>query len=355
MGKQENQNLPQGQESAAFFSIIIPVYNCEKYISDCLDSCLEQDLPPNEYEIICIDDGSTDQSPQILDAYEAEHENVKVIHKENGGASTARNAGINAATGKYIWFVDSDDLIQENVLSKLKNIIEKHNVDAVYLKAYFFENRLTEEEVIKKRQFKLQPIKELKTEYCTQKIFCREVVEDNHIRFLESVIFGEDQLFNFEFFKYSKENVTIDIPTYFYRRNEDSLTHSGDPRERARTRCQSLCRIIEYLYQEFQTDSECHKKRTIWYLFLLRSLLLNFLVVLPLKEGFRELKKMEQAGIFEMERKIPKFYLPKHVKIYPRTVLRKKRFRYLFQIKIAGRLSHPVQSLKHLLKKILMK
>lgn len=351
MGKTENMNLPQGQESAVFLSIIIPVYNCEKYVSECLDSCLEQDLPPEEYEIICVDDGSTDQSPQILDAYEAKHKNVKVIHKENGGASTARNVGIDAATGKYIWFVDSDDLIQENVLSKLKNIIEEHNVDAVYLKAYFFENSLTEEERIKKKQFQLQPIQELKTEYCTQKLFCREVIETNHIRFLESVTFGEDQLFNFEFFKHSRKNITIDIPTYFYRSNENSLTHSGDQTERVQIKRRSLCRIIEYLYQEFQAEPECHKKRTVWYLFLLRSLLLDSLVVLPLKEGFQELKKAEQAGIFEMERKIPKPYLPKHAKIHPKRALRKKRFRYLFQIKIASRLSHPVQSLKHLIKK----
>lgn len=98
------------------FSIIIPVYNVEKYLNECVDSVLNQKNV--DYEIILVDDGSTDNSGQICDEYLKKHSNVSVIHKVNGGLSDARNAGLESAEGDYILFVDSDDKIEENSLSK---------------------------------------------------------------------------------------------------------------------------------------------------------------------------------------------------------------------------------------------
>ncbi len=95
-------------------SIIIPVYNLENYIEDCLKSCLNQDI--EDYEIICVDDGSKDNSPVILDRYAREYPGrIKVFHKENGGVSSARNYGLERAQGDWIWFVDGDDLIQKKL------------------------------------------------------------------------------------------------------------------------------------------------------------------------------------------------------------------------------------------------
>lgn len=92
-------------------SIIIPVYNTEKYVGECLDSSVEQDILKNEYEIICIDDGSTDGSLNVLTEYSNKYENIHVYSQKNQGVSAARNAGISVASGKYVWFVDSDDYI----------------------------------------------------------------------------------------------------------------------------------------------------------------------------------------------------------------------------------------------------
>ncbi len=100
-------------------SIIIPVYNVELYLSHCLDSCLNQDLSYSEYEIITINDGSIDESGNILDAYRQKYSNIKVISQENKGLSVARNIGILEAKGEYIWFVDSDDYIVENSLGSI--------------------------------------------------------------------------------------------------------------------------------------------------------------------------------------------------------------------------------------------
>lgn len=104
-----------------FLSIIIPVYNVERYLKKCLDSCVNQDVSRNDYEIICINDGSSDNSEVILREYASEFLNIKIISQTNKGLSVARNNGLRNAAGEYIWFVDSDDSISFNILSKIKD------------------------------------------------------------------------------------------------------------------------------------------------------------------------------------------------------------------------------------------
>lgn len=94
-------------------SIVIPVYNLEKYIERCLDSCLDQNLDKDLYEIICVDDGSSDGTYDILENYSAKYTNVKVVHTKNQGVVKARNHGLTLVQGEYIWFVDGDDWIQK--------------------------------------------------------------------------------------------------------------------------------------------------------------------------------------------------------------------------------------------------
>ena len=112
-------------------SIIVPVYNVEKYFRKCVNSLLNQDLSLEEYEIILVDDGSTDQGGKICDGYALNHPNVKVIHQQNSGLSAARNRGIDAAQGKYIQFVDSDDYLEPNVLKALVEKMESDELDVL--------------------------------------------------------------------------------------------------------------------------------------------------------------------------------------------------------------------------------
>ena len=98
-------------------SIIIPVYNAEDYLSRCLDSILNQAM--NSYEVILVDDGSTDSSALICDRYSATDPRFRTVHKSNGGVSSARNAGLNLAKGEYIMFVDSDDALASDALEAL--------------------------------------------------------------------------------------------------------------------------------------------------------------------------------------------------------------------------------------------
>ena len=112
------------EKNVTKISIIIPVYNVENYLARCLDSIFKHTIPKFEYEVLLVDDGSTDGSGNICDKYEKDYEIVQAIHKENGGVSSARNIGLQEATGEYIAFVDPDDWIDTNALELLWNKLE---------------------------------------------------------------------------------------------------------------------------------------------------------------------------------------------------------------------------------------
>ncbi len=116
-------------------SFIVPVYNVEAYLRKCVDSLLTQDY--SEYEIILVNDGSTDNSGSICEEYAAKYDNVRVVHQENGGLSAARNSGIEIAQGEYIMFVDSDDYIEPNVLGGLMEQVERDNLDVLRYRLHY--------------------------------------------------------------------------------------------------------------------------------------------------------------------------------------------------------------------------
>lgn len=123
-----------------FLSIIIPVYKTERYLRKCLDSCVQQNV--SEYEIIIVDDGSPDNSLSIAKEYASSYNNIKIISQSNAGLSAARNAGLNCACGNYVWFVDSDDWIEENCLGRIYSLL-KSGVDILqlqYRKVYEKDN-----------------------------------------------------------------------------------------------------------------------------------------------------------------------------------------------------------------------
>lgn len=110
-------------------SIVVPVYNVEKYLERCIQSLIAENK--SFLEVILVDDGSTDLSVEICDRYAEKYENIFVIHKENGGLSEARNVGLSASHGDYIWFVDSDDSISSGILDEFKNVVENNEPDII--------------------------------------------------------------------------------------------------------------------------------------------------------------------------------------------------------------------------------
>ena len=115
-------------------SFVVPVYNVAPYLRMCVSSLLSQDIPQDQYEIILVEDGSTDTCPVICDEYDRMFDNIHAIHQPNGGLSVARNTGVVAAKGKYICFVDSDDYWQHNVLAGLMEQIERDDLDVLRFK-----------------------------------------------------------------------------------------------------------------------------------------------------------------------------------------------------------------------------
>ena len=228
-----------------FFSIILPVYNVAAYLERCIHSILIQSF--SDYEIILIDDGSTDGSPAICDRYASEYMNIRVIHKANGGLATARNAGLAAAKGEYIWFVDSDDWIEPGALDVLYNTriqdqvdivkfnycrykegkksIEKHECDGMY------EGQVRLDEL---RRYALCSPGRYMLSACTH-IYRRCFLEDNALEFVsERIVGSEDYLFNLIALMHADSICVINQVLYCYELRGGSLTqqYKGDLPER---------------------------------------------------------------------------------------------------------------------------
>lgn len=151
-------------------SIIVPVYKVEQYLRKCVDSLLNQDLPSEEYEIILVDDGSPDGSPAICDDYAKAHDNVRVIHRQNGGLSAARNSGIEVAQGKYVQFVDSDDFLEPDVL---KTLVEKMDADNLDVLRFNYQNVNEQYEIFEPNKIS-KPFVDYRDEICDGLTFLNE-------------------------------------------------------------------------------------------------------------------------------------------------------------------------------------
>jgi len=212
-----------------FISIIIPVYNVEKYLNECMDSILKrQDF--NDFEVILINDGSTDTSPQMCDSYSEKDHRVKVIHKKNGGASAARNEGIRKAEGKYILFIDSDDYIEDNCLKKIAaTVINENEVDLAFLNtsSIFPDSSLKLHKELKKEDFYMKSHREVLNnianglpECVWGKLIKRDVIIQNDIYFTENII-CEDVDFMIKLFLHTKTYNVIDHNFYYYREGRE--------------------------------------------------------------------------------------------------------------------------------------
>ena len=222
-------------ENTCVLSIIVPVYNMEKYLRDCLDSLLMQDLSEDEYEIICVDDGSKDSSPAILDEYAENHSNIRVIHKQNGGVSSARNVGIEAAKGDYLWFVDSDDCIAFNCLGVLKSILSEYRpvslkigyqlVDDVY-DIHACSNVCCNYEYEIHEQYTI----ETKASVVCELILQRSILLNLQMQFPKGIKYSEDSIFMLEWFA-KTDGVWGQIRNriYMYRQNTLSAMHIQTP------------------------------------------------------------------------------------------------------------------------------
>lgn len=215
-----NQNLK--------FSIVIPVFNVEKYLKKCIDSVIQQSY--RNFEIILVDDGSTDTCPAICDSYALNNKSVKVIHKSNGGSSSSRNQGIKFCSGDYVMFVDSDDYWDStDALRKLAEILSEKDLDVLCFgckkitgsgtnTVRYFDNSIkfcTDNEVFKHERYISSP--------CT-KVINRCLFYNNILCFKEGVT-SEDIEWSFQLALIAEKIAYVDLDFYCYVQRPGSISH----------------------------------------------------------------------------------------------------------------------------------
>lgn len=243
-----------------FFSIIIPVYNLENYITRALDSLLKQNFAPSLFEVIAVDDGSSDNSLNILHEYAQQYKNLRVFHQENQGVSVARNLALKHVEGQYVSFLDGDDEFFKDSLKEIFAVLQKHDVDVIY--NYAFVNDGTKN----LRQVHKTPSRVINYEICSIKqlgdflnggsvcggFYKMEFLKKNQILFPENIRNAEDTIFNYTLFSKEPHIMFSDINLYMAHVRQGSASRSLSL-ERAKHFVHNIDYIVDYMSSKHLT------------------------------------------------------------------------------------------------------
>ena len=251
-------------------SIIIPIYNVDKYLHRCINSVIKQSY--ENLEIILVNDGSSDNSSKICDDYAIQDSRVKVIHKENGGLGFARNSGLDIATGNYVTFIDGDDYIGENHIKDMISLIGETGADTC-IGGHTKKNNTNEiihKNVCSGMVFKDNVKDEILPRMCgadfcgkdyiemsvCMVMFSNDIIKKNNLRFKsEREYISEDLIFDFDYYPLSKVVCCSEITDYYYCDNSDSLTTKYNPK-----RFENQIKLYEYLSEKskiLNIDTKC--------------------------------------------------------------------------------------------------
>ena len=243
-------------------SIVIPVYNADKGekegIRRCIQSILDQQY--QDYEIIAVDDGSSDDSGKILDDFAGKDKRVHVIHQKNGGVSRARNNALKHAQGKYIQFMDADDFIPKDSTKLLVRTAEEKKVDLVVADFY----RVTGNSVARKGNIGTDEVMSLQeyAEYMKDspadfyygvlwnKLYKKSIIQNNSVEMDESLDWCEDLIFNLEYLVHTKKIAALQVPVYYYVKTKGSLVNQSF----------SISKVVEMKANVFQYYSQFYKE-----------------------------------------------------------------------------------------------
>ena len=250
-------------------SVIVPVYNSAPYIGACLDSILSQ--THTDLEIIVINDGSTDESGALCDGYAAKDNRIHVIHQSNAGASAARNAGLEMASGDWITFVDSDDAIEPDMYEMLIELAQKHQADVVHCGYKKIQFDGTAKDVQGTGELLVQDkwqaaecllIGKSFTGSTWTKLYRKPLFDG--IRFHAGLTINEDVLINAELFAKAQKLVFWDVTKYHYYEREQSVTRTTN-QMKIRQDCVNVAQRILELYRATPVES-CVARRLIYML-----------------------------------------------------------------------------------------
>lgn len=299
-------------------SIIIPLYNCEKYIKQCLDTIFRQEMNESDFEVIVIDDGSKDSGYSLASEYAKRYQNVIVIKQENQGVACARNNALEKATGDYITFVDADDMLVFGSLSTLIKIAVDNKADIV--KAAHKE--VPEDAVcedfssshdnssiqIMTGEEAIVNVTRMKEGYCWGYLISRKLITDNRLSFPPKVAFMEDWAFITQAILKSRTFVNADVLLYLYRRNSSSCM-ANVTTEKMLLGCQAID-IVANLAKD--TSGDVRKK-------LSDNVCVNINIVLWFTIHYRSIfnrKKEIIKALLQHLQQVDRTYIPESLKLF---------------------------------------
>lgn len=291
-------------------SIIIPVYNSEKYLSNCINSTLSQDLTKEEYEIILINDGSSDETEDIILKYKEDYSNIIYLKQDNKGVSSARNLGLSIAKGYYITFIDSDDTINANTLGSIVETAIKDNLDILYLNLSYIDSKgiyiegspkVGSDELIHSGF-----VHERRTYIST--LYKKELIKN--ILFIPGIIIGEDTVFNAMAQSKAQRCSYFSIPYYNYFQHDGSASNNTN-NEKVFNGCLiAIKNLEEFKKQNFQNlklieDLYFDKVKLI---FLQKVIEWNILPTLDRKRFLKVKRFLKENKLIYLEKLISQQY-----------------------------------------------
>ena len=268
-------------------SVIVPVYNVEVYLEQCLDSLMNQTL--DDIEIICVNDGSTDKSGEILADYKERYKNIKIVNKKNGGLSDARNYGLKHANGKYIGFIDSDDWAELDMFEKLYNQAEKCNAD-ICISNY---NEVYEDNIKKVDDIEEEyPI--LHESSVCNKLFKREFIEKNNVLFPIGLWY-EDNAFTYKLLLSNPVVTNISDYLYNYRKVREGSIMNSQMSSKIYDMYKIGDELIKYLKDKDLSD---YDKIQFEFIFIRNIFFRQVLKIV----------KLEKVNIFRLRKKLKEHY-----------------------------------------------
>ncbi|MCD8304108.1 MAG: glycosyltransferase [Prevotellaceae bacterium] len=311
-------------------SVIVPVYNVRKYLQECIESVIAQSF--SEWELLLVDDGSTDGSGAVCDEYAQKDKRIRVFHKENGGVSSARNLGLDNAEGEWIAFLDGDDYFPKETLKVLHDKACSSKADLIIGKALMLDNGSLyyHQEITPQRNNRI--ILSIVRPEVWGYLFRKEIILKHSLKFVEDLAFGEDNVFISYYVSYCDTMDVVQTPIYVYRTNEVSVTHSINPREKIWQRFEVASHLYR-LAQSFQgmdeqkrkdVFSRCNASLKIGLQSMFDDTVTreDFLFLL---QRYKELFGDSRERLRFLYKNLPAYYVKQRIKHFPRLTKMAKR------------------------------
>lgn len=307
------------------YSFIVPVYNMEKYLKKCLDSLVKQTF--SDFEIVIVNDGSTDKSEKIIEKYKNKYPNIKVINQKNKGLSEARNEGVKKAKGKYIIFIDSDDYVEKKLLEQIDKKIDDNDILRFQIvtenedgsnKKYFNEIGFSDESGVHAFE-KITNYRFVETAWCY--VFSKKFWNENNFKFLKGVYHEDFGLIPFVIYK-AKKVSSVNYVGYHYVQRQGSIINNSDYEKTVKKAFDMLLQ-----YENIKSLFNMNSKNYDNYLL---SYMANCSIVkaraLRRKERKKYIKKLKEINVFDdiiintFSRKLKRILMKINLGLYLRMV-----------------------------------